>query len=521
MLDIHIQKMPSCVGGAAQLCSLIKSGTFLRAVVGATIAGTVSGILKHYMEDYLQSAKPEDVVFNAFFVFVSLVAAFRTAHALLRYMESASLTHKLTANWQNVASTVVAFCRTSQAGKEEIDNFQNMMLRLVSLLSALCLESLENKETLNGMGHRFEVMGFADWGDDFQRRLETSPCKVEYVFQTLQQVVVDAMESKVLDISPPILTRSFQEMSAGLCAYYEAKKLSHVPFPYAYRFFTMAVLLTHAAVTPVMIAANTKGVISAFNYTFVGTCLLWFLDGVADLLDNPFRIEASTLELSFVQSELNLRLKELFIQGRQEQPTICVASERISVQRGNLAHAASMQTIRQSLYMTFTREPSLPIEDDDSPESSGGKIAGMISHLRSLRRPDDKSQPRSHVDVAPDHRSSRTRAAEHAQANAQIRRSAAPQLKSQRKASNATSASPRQSETKQMQRFPSTLSDASLGPASGAGSESLREVFGPRGRGSLISQRSSVPSVPEEPIDIVAEEFRDEFRGEVKLSTNV
>merc|ERR1740121_2599577 len=125
-----------------------------------------------------------------------------------------------------------------------------------------------------------------------------SKCKTELVFQMVQQLVVDAVQAKILTIAPPILTRCFQEMGTGLLLYSEAKKLSHVPFPYAYSALTRFIVVCQACLTPFFMAMYCKGSSSSFFYTFVGTFLLWYLNGVADSLDNPFRKEASTLELS-------------------------------------------------------------------------------------------------------------------------------------------------------------------------------------------------------------------------------
>merc|ERR550525_1509774 len=112
----------------------------------------------------------------------------------------------------------------------------------------------------------------------------TSACKVEFAFQSVQQLIVDALNARALTIAPPILTRSFQELGAGLLIFHEAKKLSCVPLPYAYRLFTSIILACEAIYAPFVLAHSTKGIISAFFYTFIGTYLLWFLNAVADSL---------------------------------------------------------------------------------------------------------------------------------------------------------------------------------------------------------------------------------------------
>lgn len=352
-----------------QLFQLFCSTTFLRAFSAATCAGVVSAALRYMDQDlgyeFLEDYLPDPVVFNVFIVFVGLVGAFRTSHALERYTEAASLLHTLAACWYDVASTLIAFCRTSQAPQEDVEAFQDTLVRLISLLSALCFESLESKGDRED-GHRFEAMGWADLGDEFQMNLTQVHCKVEHVFQALHQLVVDSMKNEVLNIAPPILTRSFQELGSGLLIYHEAKKLACVPLPFAYRFVTTIIVVSQACYTAFMLAMFTKGSMSAFFYTFVGTFLLWLLNGVADNLDNPFKKESSSLNPPAVQSELNLQLYELGLQARQASPR-CDTMRQSVKQKPMLHRMNSMETVRKHMTDRFEQPAHVgPVSSLDS-----------------------------------------------------------------------------------------------------------------------------------------------------------
>merc|ERR1719330_1927423 len=106
--------------------------------------------------------------------------------------------------------------------------------------------------------------------------------------------------------------------------YHEAKKLSCVPLPFAYLFITRWILLCQAAFMPLVFATITQSNPTAFLFTFSGTFLLWFLNSVADSLDSPFKKEARTLAPSEVQSELNVQLQELILQGWQSSPRVTI-----------------------------------------------------------------------------------------------------------------------------------------------------------------------------------------------------
>lgn len=55
---------------------------------------------------------------------------------------------------------------------------------------------------------------------------------------------------------------------------------------------------------PFMMVIFVRGPTSAFLFTFGGTFVLWFVNSVADSLDNPFRKEAQTLDAASVQDGL-------------------------------------------------------------------------------------------------------------------------------------------------------------------------------------------------------------------------
>lgn len=115
--------------------------------------------------------------------------------------------------------------------------FQQVLVRLISLLNALCLESLQQGQRVDdiGKGFRFEVMGAVQLDEETQEDILNSADKIQCVFQVIHNLIVDAHKSGVLSIAPPILARSFQELGAGLLAYNEAKKLSYAPLPLAYK----------------------------------------------------------------------------------------------------------------------------------------------------------------------------------------------------------------------------------------------------------------------------------------------
>lgn len=320
--------VPRCCN--SDFLTILQSRAFLRATCAGLCSGTLACVLRRLDDkhDFLEEFNPDPIVFSVFITFASLVATFRTGHALVRFTEAAAMMHKLAACWFDAASTLVAFCRPTYDTKtDDVVHFQETLFRLISVLNALIFNDLQHSREvehpdINDNFHVFKVLGWEDLADEVQNGVANAKCKVEYTFQCVQQLVVDSMEKKVLAVPPPILTRSFQELGAGMLIYHEARKLSREPLPQAYRLLTLFILIAEAVWSPFMLAMFTNSGVGSFWSAAGGTFLLWFLNGVAESLDNPFKKESSTLNTAAVQMGLNEELKDLRRYARQ--PTPCL-----------------------------------------------------------------------------------------------------------------------------------------------------------------------------------------------------
>mmetsp|Transcript_59687 Transcript_59687/g.169175 ORF Transcript_59687/g.169175 Transcript_59687/m.169175 type:complete len:298 (+) Transcript_59687:1-894(+) len=100
--------------------------------------------------NFLQNTLPDGVIFNVFVTFTSLVIAFRTSEALTRYTDGAKLIHTLSASWFDAGSALLAFAKVSdaydQGRKDEVEAFKETLVRLISLLSALCFDTLQGSD---------------------------------------------------------------------------------------------------------------------------------------------------------------------------------------------------------------------------------------------------------------------------------------------------------------------------------------------------------------------------------------
>jgi len=367
----------------ARMAALMKSTTMIYAIVAGVFAGGLSVFLKFVDKkfadmDILTTYNPNKTVFNVFIIFCGLITATRTGHALVRYLDAAALMNKQSSCWHESIGTLVAFTRSSDAPKQEIRKFNEVGIRLFSLLSGLCLEGMENK--VGGdyiQGHNLEVIGWHDLSPTLREAVSQATCKAEYVHQMLDNLVVDGMRNKIVTMAPPLMGKVFNELGAGLNLYHEAKKYSAVPLPFPYVVITRCILMTEAVFVPFILATLTAGYVSSFTFTFGGTFLLWFLNGVAENLDNPFKKEAYTLEVGDVQEELNEKLLQIL--KCCDAPTPCLCEEFVADSAGGFAapKRESVTALKRSDTVDArnkderSRRPASPLSDRERSNMTG------------------------------------------------------------------------------------------------------------------------------------------------------
>lgn len=120
---------------------------------------------------------------------------------------------------------------------------------------------------------------------------------------------MDGMQSGVLHVPAPILTRVIQELGNGLLKYHEAKKLYAVLFPVPYLLALKLMLFFFFLLTPMVATLWTPTIFWAAFFAFLLVFTFFALDTLADNLDNPF--DAKThFDPSMAQGHLNRSLLE-------------------------------------------------------------------------------------------------------------------------------------------------------------------------------------------------------------------
>merc|ERR1712003_404070 len=104
--------------------------------------------------------------------------------------------------------------------------------------------------------------------------------------------MVENIQTKVLNVPPPVLSRSFQQLANGLVKFHDGLMVASIPLPFPYAQTCDWLLLVHLIVTPLITAQWVSGPFWSFFFTFVQVLVFWSLIIVAMEIENPFGTDA-------------------------------------------------------------------------------------------------------------------------------------------------------------------------------------------------------------------------------------
>jgi len=266
----------------------------------------------------------ESAAYTGFSALVGFFLVFRTQQAYGRFQKGATAIHEMRGEWFDAASSLIAFCKYSEADISLILRFQHKLIRLFSMLHAVALADLEGDRSIDSVvAFRLPLIDVAGIDGESLLQLRETGCKVELCFQWIQQLVVENIKTDVLSIPPPILTRAFQELANGMVKYHDAMVIAHIPFPFPYMQTTEVLLLMHWFFTPLLMCQWTTAPPWTFGLCFIQVFVLWSLNAIACELENPFGEDANDLDANGAQNHLNDRLLLLIRPSTLRTPALC------------------------------------------------------------------------------------------------------------------------------------------------------------------------------------------------------
>lgn len=267
----------------------------------------------------------ESAVWSGFTSLVGFAVVFRTSIAYARFWDGASATHQMRAEWFDACSAIVAFCKHSKEDRKKVWKFKHLLIRLFSLLHALALADIEDSATgeiSDIQAFKRDLIDVDGLDDESLLAVRDSDAKVQLAFQWIQQLIVENIQTGVLTIPPPILSRVFQELANGMVQFHEAVKVSTIPFPFPYSQTCDALLAFHWVLTPVINAQWVNSIVWSMIFTFVQVMVLWSLNSIAVEIENPFGHDPNDLDQAAMQVEMNRQLLLLIRPQAMRTPSL-------------------------------------------------------------------------------------------------------------------------------------------------------------------------------------------------------
>jgi len=248
---------------------------------------------------------------------MGFLIVFRAQHAYNRYWEAITLVERACGVWLNGFSNLIAFCSTDPTKQEQVEEFQYVLSRLMSLLFCYCMSDISNLDR-----SEFPHLDLSGIDPACLEYLEATSAKQNVALQWLQRMIVECNRSGVIDISAPILSRVFQELSIGIVHLMDAKKISVVPYPFGFA-QVVWVLLVFFSVLPVpVMCAIGMAAHKAAGYTFLVVFVFWSVHHLAVEIELPFGDSPNDLPLGQVNHRFNKVLQRLLEMSAQETPNL-------------------------------------------------------------------------------------------------------------------------------------------------------------------------------------------------------
>mmetsp|Transcript_14350 Transcript_14350/g.34233 ORF Transcript_14350/g.34233 Transcript_14350/m.34233 type:complete len:376 (+) Transcript_14350:70-1197(+) len=342
--------------------------------------GVLSGLMKYVEEDEVLGGESihndftiKATVYASFSSLLGLLVVFRTSQAYNRYFAGGGLLPQMMGSWWSAVSCIFSFCHISKAKPEDVSRLQHVLTRLVSLMSALSLVELEGAHEEgdeDGFLNRLDQLKIID-GESLDDRtlaaLKQSELKLDLVFSWIQNVVVDAIDKKIISIPPPLLTRAFTALGGGMVQFQDCMKLSLLPFPFPYSQATVVLLVLHWVITPFMICNETRFPIMAAFWSFLIVFIFWGLNTIATELENPFGDDPNDLDAVTVQQDMNAKLL-LLIAGetRGQAPALDASASEEDLDRDAATRISTLKSVwlgRRSVGICTNRGRTLRQEE--------------------------------------------------------------------------------------------------------------------------------------------------------------
>lgn len=368
-----------------------------------------SGLVDTYLYQYIdvtRDAGSLSFVWWGFTAILGMLVGVRCNTSYQRFWEGAKLVYLVRGEWFNCVSSLLSFCSEDPMKHDHVHLFQHTLVRIASLLHCMALQHV-----CDVAEDSLEILDMEGFDDESLEYLDTVHDRCDVLVQWLQRLIMQNSRKGVLDAAPPILTRSFQELSRGIVNLNNVRRIKDIPFPYPYHQITVLVLMLHWFLTPFLACMYVNSAVLATILIFVGQTGLWAIIFISNEMDQPFGEDPNDLPMADMQRDFNRSLLSLLHPLTQQVPKYQTPKaeddagegldEAILTRRQNSAKGRH-QTLKFEQIATPT-SPTSPLsvavvlkpdvseesnpsgQDDVEPELNGGnEEGGLKSATREL-----------------------------------------------------------------------------------------------------------------------------------------
>eukprot|EP00930_Biecheleria_cincta_P054837 TRINITY_DN4122_c0_g1_i3.p1 TRINITY_DN4122_c0_g1~~TRINITY_DN4122_c0_g1_i3.p1 ORF type:complete len:472 (-),score=57.75 TRINITY_DN4122_c0_g1_i3:198-1613(-) len=251
----------------------------------------------------------EGSIYGSFTFVLGFTLVFRTSQGYGRYVLAAKSMIALRVQWLDACASLIAFSKCSRRPEPESVVFEQLLIRLFSMLHAVALEELATMENEN-----FPVLDMEGLDQntlqpltemESKRRGSHESRKTELIYQWIKLYTVQCAKSGILPIPAPILSRVFQMIGDGLVMYNDIIQVSSWPFPFPYAQLSAVMIILHFIITPLVMCQWTSHWIVTCLLTLVSCVSLASLDLISIEIENPLGDDPNDLPVHALHHGLN------------------------------------------------------------------------------------------------------------------------------------------------------------------------------------------------------------------------
>lgn len=263
------------------------------------------------------------VMWSSYTFVLGFLIVFRNNQAYQRFWQGAVTLYELSGDWFDALSCLFAFSNPAEDKFDEVNQFQQLLLKLGSMLFCAALQTIAEVQD----GH-LEVIELDGVDAEALEYLAHAHCRVEVIMQWIQHLIVESASDDVLRVPAPILSRVFQELSNGMVRFHSMSCIRSVPFPFPYAQMITGMLIVHWIVTPLLASQVVQSAWWAGILCFCIICSFWSLIFIALEIDQPFGRDANDLPIEEMMKDWNSKLMMLLDPVMQCRPQYVHRSKR-------------------------------------------------------------------------------------------------------------------------------------------------------------------------------------------------